>query len=324
MENKIDHIIARVLSGEASAKDILGLSKWLNEDSRHQKEFCELKNYWDAEVSMNQTILPALSIEKLQQKIEKQHHTAKRKHVWKYAIPAAVAITLLCILSVTFFTQYTNQENYEYYTYLTNDNKTDLTMNDGTKITLNKNSRLTYSNAYGKENRSIQLEGEAYFEVAKDSLKPFNVTVGNSSITVLGLFFNVRKESDSNDVTATLVEGSIRFEAAEQKVLLKPGQQLIFNQNTNHIDIQNVDTEEYTSWKNGLLKYRSVSFAALIAELRNKYQVEIVIENKRLKDPSLVVSGSFSEDQSIEQIFKVISKSLPFKWRKSDGIYYIN
>lgn len=68
MENKVDHIIARVLNGEASSEDILFLSKWLNEDDKNQKEFCELKNYWNAEVNTHTEIYPIVSAEKLQQK----------------------------------------------------------------------------------------------------------------------------------------------------------------------------------------------------------------------------------------------------------------
>ena len=101
----------------------------------------------------------------------------------------------------------------KYYTYLTNNDKTDLTMEDGTQITLNKNSRLTYSDKYGKEMRSVQLEGEAYFNVTKDSLKPFRITMGNSTITVLGTSFNLKNEIKSSSITA--VSYTHLFESAK-------------------------------------------------------------------------------------------------------------
>lgn len=323
MENKIDHTIARVLSGEASSEDFLCLSQWLNEDKKNQEEFCLLKSYWDAEVSLNHSILPVLSMEKLQEKIDRQHKQAGRKQLWKYALPLAASIALLLTLSIRYLRPEATTPNVEYYTYLTNDNKTDLTMDDGTKIVLNKHSRLTYSSDYGTDLRSIKLEGEAYFEVAKDSLHPFCVETGNSSITVLGTVFNVKNEIGADEIAATLIEGSICFNAQEQKVILKPGQQLTFNETTKDIGVKLVDTEKYTSWKSGLLKYKSIPFAELIAELKHIYKVDIRIENQRLTDPGIVVSGTFSEEQSIEQILTVIANSLPFRWKKQDEVFYI-
>lgn len=323
MENKIDYIIARVFSGEASSDDILSLSNWLNEDKKHQQEFCELKNYWDAEISVNDSILPTLSIEKLQHKITSQTKVTKRVAIWKYIIPLAASVILLFILSTNYILTESKKKDNIYYTYLTNNNKTDLTMDDGTQITLNKNSRLIYTSTYGEKTRSVKLEGEGYFNVTKDSVRPFRITMGNSSITVLGTAFNLKNETKSSNIIATLVEGSICFETPGQKVLLKPGQQLTFNQESNSIDIMQVDTNEYTSWKNGLLKYKSIPFVELIQELKNKYQIEIVIDSEKLKKHDIVVSGTFSEDQNIEQILKVISQSLPFSWKYDNGVYYI-
>ena len=74
MENRINHIIARVLSGESSSDDILSLSEWLNENEKNRDEFRRLKNYWDADVAFKHSVAPAFSADKLQQK-EKRHST---------------------------------------------------------------------------------------------------------------------------------------------------------------------------------------------------------------------------------------------------------
>lgn len=323
MENKIDHIIARVLVGEASAEDIFELSNWLNEDVSHQQEFKQLKNYWDAEISMSHSILPTLSAENLQHKIETQNKISHKKQVMKYLFSLTASITLIVLLSTGYLIKKTNSSDSKYYTYLTNENKTDLTLDDGTRITLNKNSRLTYSDEYGKKSRVVRLEGEAYFDVAKDSLKPFSIVMGSSSITVLGTSFNLKNEINSHNITATLVEGSICFETSGQKVVLKPGQQLTFDQESTSIDIIQVKTEEYTSWKDGLLRYKSIPFVELIQTLKEKYQVEIIIKNKKWMKRDIVVSGSFGSDQDIGQILNIISHSLPFHWTYENGIYYI-
>ncbi|WP_075559784.1 FecR family protein [Parabacteroides timonensis] len=323
MENKTDHIIAKVLNDEASSEDILYLSQWLNEDEKNQKEFCELRSYWNADVNIRNEISPILSVDKLQQKINNQTKHPQKRQTLKYMLPIAAAITLFVALAINLWLIKERKQPCEYYTYLTSESTANLTMDDGTKITLNKNSRLTYSSEYGIENRSVKLIGEAFFDVEKDSIKPFKIEIGNASVTVLGTTFNIKAEESSNKITATLIKGSIQFHAAEQNLILKPGQQLTFLQNSNHISVEQVDTDIFTSWTTGLLKYKSIPFVKLISELKTKYQVEINISNKRLTNPDIVVSGTFSENQNIGEILTVISKSLPFRWEKKDDKYII-
>lgn len=186
MENRINHIIARVLSGESSSDDILSLSEWLNENEKNRDEFRRLKNYWDADVAFKHSVAPALSADKLQQKINVQRRQTARRQLWRNAIPLIAAACLLFIFSTAFFLYNTKDRTSEYYTLLTDEHTSNFTLEDGTVITLNKNSRLSYSDKYGKDNRNVKLEGEAYFEVAKDSNKPFQVEMNGASITVFG------------------------------------------------------------------------------------------------------------------------------------------
>ena len=323
MENRINHIIARVLSGESSSDDILSLSEWLNEDKKNKEEFRQLKNYWDANVALKHPVVPTFSADKLLQQIETQDKRIKKRQSWQTYISLFAAVTLLFIFSSAFFLYYTNSYASEYYTLLTDEHKSDFTLEDGTVITLNKNSRLSYSNKYGKDKRDVKLEGEAYFEVSKDPDKPFLVEMNGASIVVLGTHFNVKADADSDDITATLVEGSIRFEGAKQNIVMTPNQQLTFSRSTNKVDIKHVDTDVFTAWKDGLLKYKSIPFIELMEELKNTYKVDIKIDNEELKKPTVTVSGTFSREQSIEQILKVISRSLPIRWNNSNGVYYI-
>lgn len=321
MESKINHIIAHVLSGEASSDDILMLSQWLNNSERNQKEFRRLKNYWDAEVAFNQSLQPSLSAEKLERTIACQQKKVKKAVFGHRFMFVAAAIALMAVLSVVSMMKYSGHIVTEQYTYMTDEHKSSFTMADGTVVTLNKNSKLNFTDAFGKTERSVKLEGEAYFEVAKDASRPFKVNIDGASITVLGTHFNVK--GDAEEITATLVEGSIRFEGAKQNIVMIPDQQLTFSRLTNKIDVKHVDTDNFTSWKSGLLKYKSIPFIELIAELEKIYKVQIKLENKKLAEPYVTVSGTFSKDQNIEEILKVISRSLPLHWYNSNGIYYI-
>lgn len=150
MENRINHIIARVLSGESSSDDILSLSEWLNENEKNRDEFRRLKNYWDADVAFKHSVAPAFSADKLLRQIDLQDKCARERQLWNRFTPLIAAVTLLFIFSTAFFLYHTNNHVAEYYTLLTDEHKSNFTMEDGTVITLNKNSRLSYSDTYGK------------------------------------------------------------------------------------------------------------------------------------------------------------------------------
>ena len=197
-----------------------------------------------------------------------------------------------------------------------------LQLSDGTRVWINSASVLRFPSAFG-DTRDVFVEGEAYFEVAKNPERPFIVDMGNASIRVLGTTFSVKADKGKDQITAVLLEGSIRFESPTQQVLLAPDQQLTFIRSTNKIDIQSVNAKENLAWKDGLLKYKSIALCTLLNELEKRYEIPIHIENKRLLDPNVTVSGTFSEDQSLKEILQVISRSLPIKWSQRDGTYYI-
>ncbi len=327
MDKKIDNILARILGGEGSSDDFLQFGNWLNEDSKNREIFLRLKNYWDAEVSFNHSISPVDSLAKTQKEIRKRKMRNRRKAIVKVIIPVAAVIFLIITLSIIYKAHKVN-DPVEYFTYVTTKNKIDFTLNDESKITLNKNSRFTYSNKYGISDRNIQLEGEAYFEIKKDPSRQFVVAVQAGAnpvfIKVLGTTFNLKLDKEKEQVIATLAEGSIQFENAEQTIMIFPNQELTYHYSTNDISIKEVIVEDHTLWKSGLIKYKTVSFLYLVTELEKIFKVKIIIQNKHLENPEVTVTGTFSEEQTLEEILTVVSRSLPFEWTRDNGVYYIN
>lgn len=352
MKNKIDYIIARILSGEASSEDILSLSSWLNEDEKNRKEFSILKSYWDAEISYNHFSEPTFSLHQLEQKITRKEKESKRRQfirLWG----SVVAIGLL--LFTIGFSLIRRPENHpieQHYTYLTTDNRTEFTLSDGTKIKLNKNSKLIYSDSYGKQTRDVRLEGEAYFEVASDTVKPFVVIVADDRmrVKVLGTRFNVNAYPNEANVYTTLVEGSVVlqftekslnkieqhldqfhteavFSKSKNKVIeqrrMIPNEKVTYHLYTRKLTVQKSEPDDDLAWKDGLIKYKKIAFADLIKDMEKMFNVSIRIQTKELTLSSETVSGSFSEDQSLEQILEVVSRSLPIQWTVRNNVYYI-
>lgn len=353
MDIRINHIIARVLSGDSSSEDILQLSNWLNKEEKNKKEFSYLKNYWDAEVASNHFSDPAITFDKLQEQLNREKKQMALKQRWRLWTPIAASIAVLLAVSSWFIFQSAEEQVTFCFTYLTENNKAEFNLEDGTTVTLNKNSRLSYTNFYGKEERVVVLEGEAFFDVKKDSVKPFIVSVANDRmrVKVLGTRFNVNAYPSESDIHTTLVEGAVllQFTDAEKRMSerlldsplnnavynltsknvivgeqkLVPAEKLTFNILSKKIETSHIDPIDEYAWKDGLIKYKNVSFSDLISELEKKFKVKITIENETLAQASTKVTGTFTEEQSLEQILEVVARSLPIQWSNGGDTYSI-
>lgn len=320
---EIDNIIMRVLTGTSSYEDTMEFVKWLNASEEHQKEFQKIKSYWNSNTVHQHEVTPESSFKKLQTKIAyTKAKTHRRKMMMYYS---GVAASLLIVFALGFFMQKSSpEEGIKQYTCMTEGSTSTFYMADSTKVILNKNSELTYTNQYGSSERRVKLSGEAYFEVTKNAHSPFIVDMDGGAIKVLGTKFSAKSRKGSNLVRAILLEGSVRFTSKEQNVLMKPNQKLLFNKYSKDLQITEVNPEQEVAWKDGLLKYRSLSFKTLMEHLAKDYGVKIVINNKRLLDPELKVSGSFEQEEAFEKVLEVINRTIMIKWKNENGIYYIN
>lgn len=322
MQNDIDNHIAKILSSEASAEDYYMLSQWLDEDKCHKEEFQLLQTYWNAKVSIIEGPQADKSVNLVLNKIADHENVRKKRQILYKFIGVAAIICILFVLQLFWLTERNLIVTKEYYTYATSDSKSDIVLSDGTKIILNKNSKLTYSNQYGTNTRTVQLDGEAFFDVMLDKEHPFEVEMGESKITVLGTIFNVRAFLQNEYITATLIEGSIQFENTDQKVRINPNQQLKYNKKSSNVTIDTVDVDYAIAWKDDLYKYKSIELQEFIEKLERQYEVRIILSNQD-DIKKMHVSGSFYGSQPIHEVLDIMKRSTRLHWFVKNGIYYI-
>ena len=179
-------------------------------------------------------------------------------------------------------------------------------LSDGTTVHLNSGTTLKYPVKFiAGENRQVFLDGEAFFDVAKDKKHPFIVNADNLNVRVLGTHFNVSNYPEDAVTDVVLVEGSVgmynvkeEFDANKNTVL-KPGYKGSFNKQNNVIFTKPVITDIYTSWINGGLTFRNMTFKNIITKLERRYNVTIVNKNEKLANEKF--NASFS-DESIEKV----------------------
>lgn len=145
-----------------------------------------------------------------------------------------------------------------------------LSLADGTLVYLNAETSLRYPVVFREGERVVELEGEAYFEVAKDEMRPFIVRMNGSEIKVTGTSFNARAYGNENEVVTTLVEG--RVEVNGRKI--QPGEQARCEVNTGNLTVKTVDVNRFIAWKEGYFVFRNERLEDVMKTLARWYGVE--------------------------------------------------
>jgi len=156
-------------------------------------------------------------------------------------------------------------------------------LSDGTRVWLNAGSTLHYPVAFTGKERKVEVAGEAYFEIAKDPLKPFTVTTGKTKVHVLGTHFNIMAYADEEEQETTLLEGSVRLVSGDIGKVLKPGQQSRLNSKGQINIIENVNLDKVLAWKNGLFLFENERLEGVMRQLSRWYDVDVVY-NKKVTD----------------------------------------
>ena len=181
-------------------------------------------------------------------------------------------------------------------------------LSDGTLVHLNAGTTLKYPVKFiAGENRQVFLDGEAYFDVAKDKSHPFVVNANNLNIRVLGTHFNVSNYAEDDLTDVVLVEGSVamynttdKFDAVKNTIL-QPGYKGSFLKADKSISTKAVATNVYTSWINGDLYFRNMTFKNIARKLERRYNITITNQNSKLANEKF--NASFKD----EPIGKVLS-----------------
>ncbi|TDQ79743.1 FecR family protein [Sphingobacterium yanglingense] len=166
-------------------------------------------------------------------------------------------------------------------------------LSDGTKVWLNSRSSINFPLVFDKGERVVDIEGEVFFEVAKNERKPFIVRTKSQEIKVLGTSFNVNAYKDEPFVRTTLVTGKIKLKTADQFFFLEPGDELI--NYGEHSTLQTGDIDQVLAWKEGYFKFDKVDLKTLMREISRWYNVSVDID-AQLENDRFVGKIKRSED----------------------------
>lgn len=154
---------------------------------------------------------------------------------------------------------------------------------DGTKVYLNAGSELRFPVTFTGKTREVYLNGEGYFEVAKDSARTFKVHTGDMTAVVLGTSFNVRSYSDQNRIATTLEEGHLKIICRHKEYNLTPGYQVQYDKQSGESRLRQVNTKYYTSWKDGYYWFNETSLEEVMEILAKWYDLNVFYMDDEVK-----------------------------------------
>nr|WP_305121106.1 FecR domain-containing protein [Pedobacter xinjiangensis] len=168
---------------------------------------------------------------------------------------------------------------------------------DGTKVWLNSASVLTFPARFTLKNRSVKLIGEAYFEVAKDKQRPFQVNLGRTTVEVLGTHFNIAAYHDDPEIKTTLLEGSVKISGFSKKVVLQPGEQASVA--NDDISVSHPKLTEVMAWKNGYFSFNNEDIKSIMKKVSRWYDVDVEFVGNI---SSQQFGGTFNRSKTVEEL----------------------
>ncbi len=348
-KDRFFELLAKKKLNNSTLNDIAELNRLANENNIDLSSYEELNHIFDLKYfpkSFPNNDQTEKSWQKFKQKLKiaevnslENAPNKKIKYPFKKILIIVSSIAAMCLLFLSFylFNLKPNSNNLEKLNIISTQygSKSKLQMPDGTVIWLNAGSEIKYNNQYGKITRTVNLVGEAYFDVAYDARHPFIIHTKNLNLKVLGTAFNVRAFNNEKISEATLIRGSLEVSFPNrqtQKIILSPNEKLSLNNekptitSSNSIDLKekkpiiaisttnilpNETTIQEIAWIENKLIFRSKAFKDIALDLERWYNVKIYIENKNISDKKF--TGVF-KNESFEEALNALKATYAFEY----------
>ncbi len=335
--------IKKYFHDELTPSEKLEFLRKVESDDELQKQFIECKNMY-ALLSVSHIVDNGQESRKAYIRF---HQVVRKRKIRRIMLKTAgyaamVALLIICthMITIRYFSKPLISDTTNTL-FVPAGQRVNLTLHDGTNVWLNAQTKLTYPSVFNGNERRVTIEGEGYFDVAKDAGKPFIVNSQGVEMRVLGTKFNVYSYPSEGYVQASLIEGALHVYLSEGKsegVLLKPDEQVTIigdqmrQSNSNGEDRAGNDAEklnsatemcvgkithrDYFLWKDGIYSFENELLINILKKLQLYYDVQIIVN-----DPSIFqweYTGKFRQRDGIDEILRMIQHIHKFKIEKDE------
>ena len=299
----------KFFEGNASFEEEVAVKQWMEESTENRQSFLKERKLFDAMLLLGN---------------EKVIKAGKKRYSINLSSLRTELIKIAAVIAITLGGSYLyHQYSFEKELMATNTisvpagQRINMPLTDGTNVWLNARTSLTYPVKFSKKNRQVILDGEAYFEVAKDKTKPFIVQTNKYNVEVLGTKFDVNAYSETGEFETTLMSGSVRVASTSdpaQKLTLKPNNKVYLQDGELHVSV--VDDFNPYRWKEGLICFKNESFTSIMKDFEKYYGLTIQVRNKEVL--KYVYTGKFRQTDGIDYALRVLQKDIKFSYQRDD------
>ena len=311
-------ILHRYIAGDATLSEKEEVARWLDADKKNMKEFLAQRKLYDISIWQQESIPVAKGTVPL----------ATKQKRWTFRTIATELSKIAAIFILAFTVLYSfmiNKDNSDpaimQTIFVPPGQRAELTLTDGTRVWLNAKTTFTFPNKFTANTRNVTLDGEGYFNVTKDTKKPFFVQTEKYDIKVLGTEFNVTAYSGSPDFETALLKGAVEVSspATCSKVHLKPNTRTY--EKNGELKTGIIEHQSYFLWKEGLICFFDEPVGKMIKKLELYYDIKIDVQNKELRNNRY--SGKFRSKDGVEHVLKVLQLRHRFSYIKDNDLNLI-
>ena len=309
-------LLNKYIAGDATPEEKEEVARWLDTDKKNMKEFLALRKLYDISIWQQE----ANSTIQENKATDKKQWTLRTIAIELSKIAAIFIIAFTVVYSFIITEETTDPANMQTI-FVPPGQRAELTLTDGTKVWLNAKTTFSFPDRFTADSRNVILDGEGYFDVAKDAEKPFTVKTEKYDIRVLGTEFNVTAYSASSNFETSLLKGSVEVSSSDTHttVRLEPNTRTYIENGKLKKGIIEHDT--YFLWKEGLICFYDEPVGKMIEKLELYYDVKIDVQNKELLRNRY--SGKFRTKDGVEHVLKVLQLKNKFTYTKDNDLNLI-
>ena len=245
--------------------------------------------------------------------LEKERRVVRKKQILALC-KAAAAILLIAGAGLLGYKIAERSQHPQFFDILAErGQKSTVTLPDGTTVWLNSASKLTYSTDYNSHNRHVTLDGEAYFDVAKNPSLPFVVNAGEVDIEALGTKFNVKAYASDDEIVTTLVDGRVKTSAGSREEILLPNTSANYSRTTHDFRVENVPYADHAiPWIYNELLFDGQSLFEIAIQLERMYNIEIIFAEESI---SKYTFTGLVRNNSLRNVLDLITSTAPVQYK---------
>jgi len=321
-ESKYKPLIIKYLNGKSSLQEKGELLQWLKESPRHMDFFFRIKKEWDPFSDAGDFVDNAYQELQYKRYLRQNLNDAfdRKSSVKKrlvYPVLKVAALLLIGLFVGLWINEYntTGPEKPSAQTVITSPRgqKSRLILPDSTSVWLNAESTLRYASSDFLNNREVQLDGEAFFNVQKSRNSEFSVQTDDYRINVKGTEFNIMAYKDFGRTETTVVNGKIQVRRNNKNVEVNASEKVVYED--GKFEKHNANVLAATSWKDNTFYFNKVPFEELVRRLERWYDVDITLKGEDLSD--IEYSGIFKNEETVWQVLEVIQMTTPIEYRRN-------